>query len=115
MKQTINEHDFIEGFRLCNRENNFTVGARRALYEYLCDLEDDMGEEMEFDPIAICCEFTQWDGLNEIIEAYGFQPTFTMDDLRDHTTVIEVEDFDFSGTGSIFDAPMITSIITQDW
>ncbi len=114
MKQTISEYDFIEGFRTCNRENNFTVGGRRALYEYLCDLEEQIGEEMEFDPIAICCTYTQWADLNEIIEAYDRQPTWTMDDLRDHTTVIEAEDFDFD-SGSILNAPIVTSIITEDW
>ena len=50
MKETVNEHRFIDGFRECDRNENFTYDGRRALYEYLTDLEDGLREELEYDP-----------------------------------------------------------------
>ena len=41
MKQTVTEHDFIDGFRICNREDNFSYEGRQALFEYFEQLEDD--------------------------------------------------------------------------
>ena len=75
MKQTINEYDFLEAFRRMNRESQFSRAGRFALYEWLVDLEEDAGEEIELDVIALCCEFSEYDNLNEYNEAYGTNHT----------------------------------------
>ena len=43
---------------------------------------------MEFDPIAIRCDFDEYKNLKEIKENY--QDIESLEDLRDHTTVIEI-------------------------
>lgn len=58
MKQTITEDEFIRAFDDYNRSENFTVAARRAMFEYFEEYEEDTGVEMDLDVIAICCEFS---------------------------------------------------------
>lgn len=36
-----------EEFKLYDREENFSVEGRRAIYEYLTDLEEETGEKIE--------------------------------------------------------------------
>ena len=56
MKQTINRTQFIEQMQSI-RPDNFSREALGEMFFYF----DEMGEEneMEFDPIAICCDFSQ--------------------------------------------------------
>ena len=58
MKRTINEHDFIDDFQ-GTYKNQLSYEGNIALYEYLTQLEEDTGFEMELDAIAICCDFEE--------------------------------------------------------
>lgn len=89
MKTTVSKHDFCQAFTDYDRENNFTWEGRQALYDYLTELEEDTGEEMELDVIAICCDFSEYADLEEIKGEYN--DIEDLDDLRDHTTVIEFD------------------------
>ncbi len=70
-------------------KNNFSYEGANALQEYLDELSEDTGENIEYDPIAWCVEFTEYKNLKEIKENYN--DIKTLDDLRDHTTVIEFD------------------------
>ena len=89
MKTTVSKSDFRDAFRDYNREENFTYEGLGALYDYLTELEEDTGEEMELDVIAICCDFSEYGDLEEIQSEYS--DIEDLDDLRDHTTVIEFD------------------------
>ena len=41
------------------------------MFEYLEEYEEDTGFKIEFDPIAICCEFSEYADFKEIQEAYS--------------------------------------------
>ena len=101
MYQTVNEHDFVKAFDDCGRSENFSVAGRRALFEYLTDLETDMGEDQEYelDVIALCCDFAEYGSAIEACEEYhDWERDPDEDDdeaeesargwLEDHTTVI---------------------------
>lgn len=61
MKKTISEYDFINAFKQnSERKDTFSYYGLKALYEYLEQYEDDTGEEMELDVVAICCEYTEY-------------------------------------------------------
>ena len=93
MKQTINEYQFIEGFRAM-RPDQFTIPALRALFAYLGELENDIGEEIEFDVIAICCDYSELT-LKDINNDYSADASTlkeAADYFREHTTVIPVND-----------------------
>lgn len=69
MHQYVNEHIFKDTIRRL-RPDNFTWGGLSALFDYLEEYEDDTGFKIEFDPIAICCEFSEYADFKKIQEAY---------------------------------------------
>ena len=89
MKSNVNFSDFVDSFSETYK-NNFSYEGKKALYDYLIDFEDGTGEELELDPIAFCCEFTEYDNLEELQASYP--DIETMEDLEDHTTVIMIPD-----------------------
>lgn len=70
MKITVTEYMFIDAFARCGRDKQFTTAARRALYDWYTQLEDDTGEEIELDPVGICCDWTEYGSIDELREAY---------------------------------------------
>lgn len=87
MIETVTKSTFIDWFRRY-REDNFSYMGLDALFDYLEELEDGIGEQMEFDPVAICCEYSEYDSLEEIIEEYD--SIETLEDLEMYTTVIPI-------------------------
>lgn len=93
MIKTITEYDFVKSFDDVNRSTNFTVAGRRALFEMFEELSPDM----ELDPIAVCCDFTEYESLEEWKQDYGYTPYDEDEDdedalqyLRDQTLVLEL-------------------------
>lgn len=89
MKTTINEYQFEQAFRDAGRGDNFSYDGLRALFEYLQAYEDDAGEEIELDVIALCCEFTEYEDLAEFQEVYGAEYE-DIDDIEYETIVIPI-------------------------
>ena len=64
MKEKITESRFIDIFN-ARRPNQFTYEGLSALFEHLVQLEEEMGIEMEFDVIGLCCDYCEYDSLKE--------------------------------------------------
>lgn len=107
MIKTINFSDFCDEWNKWeDRKDRFTYNGKRALFDYLEELEDSTGEQMELDIIALCCEYTEYATADEAASEYfdyeGMEydedgdETLTADEveakalkyLEDHTTVI---------------------------
>lgn len=88
MKQTVNRNMFVSDF-LAIRPDNFTYEGLCALFDYLEELGEDLGEDLELDVIAICCDFSQYEDLKEFQDNYGDEYA-SVEDIEDHTTVIDV-------------------------
>lgn len=93
MKQIVTQSMFRDTIKRL-RPNNFTWGNLSHLYDYLIGLEEDCGVEFDFDPIGICCEYSEYDNLKEFQESYS-KDYETLDDISDMTTVIEGDDDSF--------------------
>lgn len=66
----VSESDFTSWFaRSEERKNQFSYNGLVALYEYLEEMEEDIGP-MEFDPIALCCEYTEFATAWEAMKQY---------------------------------------------
>jgi len=87
MIETVLRGTFLNWFRE-HRPNNFTLYGKNALFDYLEEYEEDTGEKIEFDPIAICCDYSEYANLEEYNENY--QPVENLDQIRELTTVIEI-------------------------
>lgn len=59
MKTTISKYDFERAFVDADRKDNFSYEALGLLFDYFEQYEDDTGEEIELDVIAICCEYNE--------------------------------------------------------
>ncbi len=86
MKKSIGFCEFTDSFRNMNRQEDFSYNGLKALYEYLEEYEESTWEEIDLDVIALCCEFTEYESLEEIQENYP--RIHDMDDLMDNTQVI---------------------------
>jgi hypothetical protein len=99
MKTTVSEFQFIEAFRHAGRETQFSVNARRALFDYLESFEHDTRTELELDPIGICCEWAEYPSAKEAAMDYGFEWKNTvltreeasLEWLREQTQVVEFD------------------------
>ena len=89
----VNFNDFLEEFKKHGRGNQFSYEGKRALYDYLNELAEDIGEAIELDVIALCCDYTEYDNLEAFNDDYGY----TIDDIDDikdieyYTTVIPID------------------------
>jgi len=88
IKQTTNFSQFCDSFSE-SRKNQFTYEGKRALFEYLEQYSDDTGEDVELDIIALCCEYTEYENMEELQKNYT--SIKNMEDLEDHTVVIKIE------------------------
>lgn len=57
MKQSVNFSSFIDAFRAYDRYDSYGYQALRVIFDYLEECEQDQGEEIELDVIAICCDY----------------------------------------------------------
>ena len=69
MKKTINFYEFCDSFGE-DRKNQFSYNGKKALFEYLEQYEEDTGEEIELDTIALCCNFTEYETAIECANNY---------------------------------------------
>ena len=98
MYQTVNFTDFHTAFKQL-RPNNFSYEGLRALFQHCEEYEEETGEPVELDVIALCCDVTEDKPLSI---ALGYRidlsaidladdpaiRALVLDHLQDHTTVV---------------------------
>lgn len=99
MKKTINFYDFRQAFIDYDRQDNFPNGGLSVLWDYLEQYEEDTGEELDLDVIALCCDFYQMT-FEDVAREYGVDVSarydqggdniaeIVMDYLTDNTQII---------------------------
>ena len=83
MKDTITQSNFTDEMI----KHGFSYEGSNALFEYLTQYEEDCDHELEFDPIAFRCEYSEYDNLEEVKNDYDFED---LEDLERNTVVIKV-------------------------
>jgi hypothetical protein len=92
MKLYVTKSMFINSFMSSDTyKNQFSYYGLKALFEYFEELEDSTGETMDFDMIAICCEFTEYDSLKEYNDDYG-KECKEIEEIAEDTTLIKIDD-----------------------
>ena len=94
MKKIINFYDFERAFINMGRENQFTYEGKKSLFEYLEQYEDSTGEEIELDIIALCCEYTEFENIQEFQNDYTNEYK-SFEDIEHNTMLIPVKDKSF--------------------
>lgn len=73
MKTIVSEFQFVDSFRACGRESQFSVPARRALFDHFENIEEWTDTEITLDPIGICCDFAEYPSALKAANDYGFK------------------------------------------
>lgn len=94
MKQTIDMYQFERAFKNMGRGEQFSYEGLQALYLYLEEYEEDTGEEINLDVIALCCEYAEYDSLKEFQANYG-EKYESMEAISDETALIPIDDNSF--------------------
>jgi len=69
MKTTLNTSDIARALK-SDEYAAWTWNGARALAEYMEQLEEDTGEEMELDTVAIRCDFSESASLQDWLKEY---------------------------------------------
>lgn len=92
MKMTINEWDMKRIFVGCGRDY-YSMNGLKTLLEYF----DEIDENIEFDPIAICCDCTEYGeygaicSFKDLINDYGY--LYSDEEYRDDN-LIAISEYD---------------------
>jgi hypothetical protein len=87
MKKTLTQYEIAHELMQDDNANWSRAGAF-ALAEYFEQLEEDLGENIEFDAVAIRCDFSEYESLQDwahdyftdAVEEMGFTQTEEIDD-----------------------------------
>ena len=114
MKRNVTEHEFVDAFDQADRSENFSRQGRQALYDYLIEYEEGTGVEIEFDVIALCVEFSEYESLDEYNEAYGTSYE-DWEEVAERTPLIPFTHEDYFAEGHNVTNPLVTErAIVQD-
>lgn len=79
IKEYVNQSYFVDRMTQTYDNSNFTYNGKVALFNYLEQLSDDIGEDIELDTIALCCEYSEYQTAWEAMEQYQPENIPTVD------------------------------------
>lgn len=82
-----NVSQFSEAFRLAGRGDKFSHEGLEVLFDYLEELSEDIGEPIELDVVALCCEYYE-SSIEELIDYYNIDLSEV--DKDDPDSIIDV-------------------------
>jgi hypothetical protein len=96
MIQQVTWFDFVDAFKKSDTyKDNFSYDGLKALYDYLEQLEEDTGKPIEFDMVALCCDYTEYENIEAISLQYDAMADMDEKEARryleDRTTVIDCD------------------------
>lgn len=80
-------NDFVAVFKHRGRENQFSLKALEALFDYYHEVSEDSGTPFEMDVIGICCDWQELT-FKEACEQTGCED---MEDVNDNHFVLMVD------------------------
>lgn len=89
MKKTIYKNDFIKAFEDYGRGKQFSDEGFTALFDYFTQYEEETGQEIELDVIAICTGFDEYSSFEEFQESYP--DVKSLEEIYENFTIIPVK------------------------
>ena len=75
--------EFLDEFERHGRGNQFSHEGKKALFKFLEQLSEDTGQPVELDVISICCNFTEYNSVEEFNDNYGHGIGYDVDSIED--------------------------------
>lgn len=72
MIQNITFCSFTDAFHNAGRGEQFSYQGLETLFNMMTQTEEDTGVEIELDPIAFCCDYAEYESLEDLQEDYDF-------------------------------------------
>ena len=95
MKITLTTYQ-IAGYLMQDTSAQWTRSGAYALADYLQELENDTGEEMDLDVVAIRCDFSEYPSAAEAAGEYGWSADETeFDDANESAALSWLNDRTF--------------------
>lgn len=69
MKMTLNFSQFYQNWPE-SRKDQFSYEALEAIFNWMEEYEASTNDEIEYDPISICCEWSEYDSAWDAMEQY---------------------------------------------
>ena len=91
MKITLSNSEALEIAKKMDRLHQFGYEGWELLIEYMEELEEMQEEEIEFDVIAICCDYSEYETKKELLENYDYE---TIEEIEEQTEIIEFKKWD---------------------
>lgn len=91
MIQNMNFNKFVDSFRDYNRQDSFSYKGLGVLYNYLIELEEDTGQNIEIDVITLCCDYNEYKNSDEYLNDY-----YTTDEINELMKEIKESDEDLN-------------------
>lgn len=66
-----NASDLERMFKECGREDSFTRAGIEALFDYLEELSEGISEDIKIDVIALCCDYSEYEDIDDYNEQNG--------------------------------------------
>ena len=95
MKQTISFGQFQDAFYNMDRQNQFSYKGKKALFDFLEEYEDSTDEEVELDVIALCCDYVEYEDIEEFWLDYDKEDFPHKEAIEWHTMFIPIDDNSF--------------------
>jgi hypothetical protein len=106
MKQSVNFNDFVNAFHAHDRYDQFGYSALQIIFDYLEQYEDETGQEIEIDVLAICCDYTV-DTVEDIVSNYSIDIDGLDDEDEIKSAVIKYLQYNTSYLGETDDGQLV--------
>ena len=70
---------------MADENANWSFEGATALVEWIEEFEEDQGEPIEFDPVGLRCEFSEYTAT-DLMEEYSM----TLEEIRENTLVLDL-------------------------
>ena len=91
MIKTLSIYDFRDAFKAAGRGEQFSHDGLEVIFDYIESYEQDSGEQIELDVIALCCEWAE-DTVENIIRNYSIDCDDVEDDEIQNYVIEYLED-----------------------
>lgn len=92
MKRTLSYYDVVNEIWEVY-DHQFSYAAAQALADYYLELEEDIGEEIELDAVAIACEWSEYGDEEELLKSYAYVLNDDWDEEDDDEKLEAVYDY----------------------
>lgn len=87
--QTLTFSQFCDAFAKMERQDQFSYDGKRVLFDYLEEYSDSMGEDVDLDIIALCCDYSE-DNLKDIIDNYSIDVSEAKGDADELEYIVHI-------------------------